>query len=191
MSLAQHPLPPEPRSNPGIGHAGPVRVLELDGMGGATPTRSVRRTAVKAVVERDGLLLLLLSPATGDHKLPGGGVRDGETDEQALAREIAEETGRRLVSLGEAVLRVVERRPDAHDAGAAFEMSSTYYRAAVSDEVVATDLDDYERDLGLRAVWVAAADALRADEALLATGTAPPWTARETEVLRLLLAGDL
>ena len=167
-----------------------MRHLEL---GGPVPSgaRVVRREAAKAVVERDGLLLLLLTPRTGDHKLPGGGVHPGETHEQTLQRELREETGRALVHLGPAVLHVVERRPDAVDADAVFEMTSTYYRAKVSDDVGRTDLDDYERDLGLVPVWTTPAAALTAHEVLLASGTAPPWTARETEVLRLLLAGAL
>ena len=69
-----------------------MRHLEL---GGPVPSgaRVVRREAAKAVVERDGLLLLLLTPRTGDHKLPGGGVHPGETHEQTLQRELREETG--------------------------------------------------------------------------------------------------
>lgn len=167
-----------------------MRILELGAADPARP-RVVRREAAKAVVERDGLLLLLVTPSTGDHKLPGGGVDPGESHEQALVRELREETGRRLVALGPAVLHVVERRPDSSDDGATFEMASTYYRASVSDDVVATRLDAYESDLGLVAAWVAPADALRANEALLAAGAAAPWTAREAEVLRLLLAGAL
>lgn len=167
-----------------------MRRLEL---GSPDPARSqvVRREAAKAVVERHGRLLLLLTPSSGDHKLPGGGVQGDETHGQALARELREETGHDLVALGPAVLHVVERRPDAVDDEAVFEMSSTYYRATVSDVVGTTRLDDYERDLGLTAVWVEPAIALAANEALLSSGGAAPWTARETEVLRLLLAGDL
>lgn len=167
-----------------------MRILELGADDPARP-RVVAREAAKAVVERGGLLLLLVTPATGDHKLPGGGVAPGESHEQTLARELREETGRRLVALGPAVLHVVERRPDAHDDGATFAMTSTYYHATVSDDAGTTDLDDYERDLGLVASWVAPADALRANEALLATGRGAPWTARESEVLRLLIAGTL
>ncbi len=189
MSLAQ-PAYPRKRAPTAVGHAEHVQHLEL---GGPVPpgARVVRREAVKAVVERDGLLLLLLTPRTGDHKLPGGGVQAGETHGQTLDRELREETGRALVRLGTAVLHVVERRADVDDPAALFEMTSTYYRAEVSDGVGRTDLDDYERDLGLIPVWTTPAAALVAHEALLASGTAPPWTARETEVLRLLLAGDL
>ena len=164
---------------------------ELERGGPVDGRRVVRREAVRALVERDGRLLLLATPASGDHKLPGGGVRDGETHEDALRREVAEETGRRLLRSGPAVLRVVERRPDVEDPGSVFEMTSTYYVASVSDEVGATDLDDYERDLGLTPVWAAVEDALRSNEALLATGAAPPWTERETAVLRLVRDHEL
>ena len=77
------------------------------------------------------------------------------------------------------------------DPDAVFDMTSTYYVASVSDEVGATDLDDYERDLGLTPVWAEVQDALRSNEALLATGAAPPWTERETAVLRLVRDHEL
>lgn len=186
---APAPYPGSPAANR-VRHAGRVRRLEL---GTVVPARSrvVRREAAKAVVERDGLLLLLVTPASGDHKLPGGGVRPGESHEQTVARELREETGHGLAALGPAVLHVVERRADAFDHDAVFEMVSTYYRATVSLGAGATGLDDYERDLGLTAVWIAPAEALRANEALLAAGGAAPWTARETEVLRLVLDGEI
>jgi ADP-ribose pyrophosphatase YjhB (NUDIX family) len=54
--------------------------------------------AVGAVVVRDGKLLLVLrgrGPGTGRWSLPGGRVEAGESLADALARELAEETGLR------------------------------------------------------------------------------------------------
>jgi mutator protein MutT len=55
------------------------------------------RLAVGAVVLReDGAVLLVRRahpPAVGSWTLPGGKVEDGETPEQAIVREIREETG--------------------------------------------------------------------------------------------------
>jgi 8-oxo-dGTP diphosphatase len=55
------------------------------------------RLAVGAVVLReDGAVLLVRRaspPAVGSWTLPGGKVKDGETPEQAIAREVLEETG--------------------------------------------------------------------------------------------------
>lgn len=58
------------------------------------PTRPY--LAVSAAIVRDGRVLVVrraLPPAYGLHTLPGGGVELGETLEQAVAREIREETG--------------------------------------------------------------------------------------------------
>lgn len=55
-----------------------------------------RVRGVGAVILRDGALLLVLRgrpPAAGRWSIPGGKVEPGESDRQAVAREVAEETG--------------------------------------------------------------------------------------------------
>ncbi len=47
------------------------------------------REAVRAVVIRDGKILMLHSNK-GDFKFPGGGVESGETHKQGLIREVLE-----------------------------------------------------------------------------------------------------
>jgi ADP-ribose pyrophosphatase YjhB (NUDIX family) len=54
------------------------------------------RPTVYAVAVRDGSLLLVRVRSTGRYALPGGGVEVGESLEQALRREVVEETGVRL-----------------------------------------------------------------------------------------------
>lgn len=65
------------------------------------------RRAVRAIVFRDNNLLVMKRNKFGTHyyTLPGGAINMGEAPEQALAREMAEETG---VQLGDTRLVFVE-----------------------------------------------------------------------------------
>ncbi|MBK9741266.1 MAG: NUDIX domain-containing protein [Actinobacteria bacterium] len=162
-------------------------VIGVQGHGGQV----IKRAAVKGVIRSGEGLLMIHSPTIGDYKFPGGGRRDGETDELALAREVGEECGRALNGFGELLVTVVEHRQDAFEPGARFEMESRYYACTVSDRRGDLVLDEYEATLGLTPVTVPADIALRANEAVMRTDHPPAWTARETQVLRWLTEGGL
>ena len=51
------------------------------------------RTSVRAIVLRGRELPLLHSPRDADYKFPGGGVEPGESEHDALRREVLEECG--------------------------------------------------------------------------------------------------
>lgn len=86
--------------------------------------------AVGAVIQRaDGRLLLIQrgnEPGRGLWSLPGGRVEPGESDELAVAREVAEETGL-VVTVGELAGRIRRGRYDIGD----------YYATVVSGELAA------------------------------------------------------
>lgn len=66
-----------------------MTILGQKGMSHASP----RLTARAVVVRRDGKIAVMYAEAFGLYSLPGGGVEPGETPEEALVREVAEETG--------------------------------------------------------------------------------------------------
>ena len=69
--------------------------------------------AVGGIAVRNGTLLLIRrghAPSRGRWSLPGGRVEPGETAQQALIREVAEETGL-IVEVGELVGEVVRAGP--------------------------------------------------------------------------------
>jgi 8-oxo-dGTP diphosphatase len=69
--------------------------------------------AVGAIAIRGGCLLLIRrghAPSRGRWSLPGGRVEAGETAQQALIREVAEETGL-LVEVGSLVGEVLRQGP--------------------------------------------------------------------------------
>lgn len=152
------------------------------------PQGVLHRLALRAVVFRGGKLLLVRSASVGDWKFPGGGLEPGETPAEALAREVAEETGYCLLSMSGPLIAADERRP-AKEPGKVMEMRSLYYRCEVDREAGETDLDDYERELGFEASFVDPAEALKANRAILADPavTTPAWLLRETRVLGMLL----
>lgn len=160
---------------------------------GAEFKEVITRTAVRAVIRDGGRLLLIRSGKVGDYKFPGGGLEDGETETEALAREVLEESGHRVVAVGGALLRIEELGPARESPRAAFRMLSTYYACSVGGGAGAQRLDDYERELGFAAAWIEAGRALEANRQLLAAGggAPPPWLGRETLALETLIAAGL
>lgn len=55
---------------------------------------------VAAVILRDAKVLLVVSKKHGETVTPGGRVEPGETHEQALRREVLEETGLTVTAVG-------------------------------------------------------------------------------------------
>jgi 8-oxo-dGTP pyrophosphatase MutT (NUDIX family) len=115
-----------------------------------------------------------------------------ESDDDALAREVAEECGAVVAGVGGSVCTVLERRPDV-DGRSVFEMTTRYREATVTGERVGQRLDAYEAELGMRPVWTTPAEALAANAAVAAGWSAPAhWLLREITVLaHLLTIGDV
>ena len=67
---------------------------EIEILGANRMERFTRtREASRAVVVRDGLILLSHETITGWYLVPGGGLEAGETPEDCCVREVEEETG--------------------------------------------------------------------------------------------------
>ena len=151
------------------------------------------RRAVRAVITKNDRYLMVFSEKEGDYKFPGGGVLPGEGHRQALARELLEETGcmlHRLVALMGTTIELDFLRGSETSV---FRMISFYYMCELADRQVALSLDPYEKELGYTPRWVSPHDALKQNEVLgQQVGSEPLfWLARETAVLRTLIASGL
>jgi 8-oxo-dGTP diphosphatase len=140
------------------------------------PTRPY--LAVSAAVFRDGRVLIVRRarpPAHGIHTLPGGGVELGETLEQAVVREIREETALEiepvaLVGFRQAIARDAAGRVERHFVILPFAARFIGGKISLNEELAAADWLAPEAIAGLKTTEGLAAIVAAASERLGRSG---------------------
>lgn len=151
-------------------------------------THTVHRTAVRAIVFHDDLLLTITSQY-GDYKFPGGGQEEGENIPETLIREVQEETGYQVIpSSLSPYLLVHERRPLSDDT--MMYMESYYFYAAIKKDQGERHLDPYEKDYGYQIAWLPLSDAIT-HNSQVEKDARLPWVTRELTVMRRLSQSDI
>ncbi|WP_281974298.1 NUDIX hydrolase [Halobacillus litoralis] len=145
----------------------------------------IQREAVRGVIIQNGKLLMVHSNK-GDYKLPGGGVEQKEAHEDALVREIAEETGCSGCTMQDKIGVVTERHIDRHEQDAVFQMNSHYYLCDWAGEVSEQQLDGYEAKQNFTPVWLTIDAAITQNEKILKHNERNGWIERENVVLNKL-----
>lgn len=149
---------------------------------------TISRQAARAIIQKNGLLLMVYSPVNRDYKFPGGGILPEETHAHALARELLEECGAVLSRIkGEFVC--LTEYDHAKDSGFdIFKMDSYYYLCEIENELLPQKLETYEKNLGFTPRWISIPDSLHHNERLISSTTnqKPGWLKREVAVLREL-----
>lgn len=152
----------------------------------------VLRKAMRGILSVDGKLIVLYSDKVGDFSLPGGGMEAGETELEALHRELLEECGLDLQDCCFTEMGSVMEFSNAREAeDALFQMTSTYYYCDLSGmdlEFLEQKLEDYEVALDLDVRMEPIDAILAANRALLQKKLAetPRWVNRETMVFEIL-----
>jgi len=115
-----------------------------------------KRLAARAIIFKDNKIALMHVTRDHYHKLPGGGAERGETTEQALKREILEETGCRIKITSE-VGKIIEHR-NRTDVGILQRDSGTlqtaYCYIAKMTKQGSLSLDEGESQAGYKLEWV-------------------------------------
>ncbi|MDA3811906.1 MAG: NUDIX domain-containing protein [Spirochaetaceae bacterium] len=150
---------------------------------------SFNRQAVRALIYNGNEVLFIYSPVNGDYKLPGGGIENGEDHESALKREVLEECGYTLSKISEKIGLITEYSEAMEKDKAFFQMDSHYYTCKISDQKqVKQNLDDYEKDLKMKPVWIIPQEALKKNQNIIIENSPPPkWIKREILFLEYLL----
>jgi len=146
-----------------------------------------KRQAVRAIIFK-GDKLLLIKTNLGDYKLPGGGMNVGETPEEALKREVWEETGYTISIVKNKIGTLIERSPDRFNDHSIFEMTSSYFLCDIFEFNGNQHLDQYEKALGFKPKWISIAEAIEQNEKLVSSAAQPmnDWVPREIKVFRIL-----
>lgn len=108
---------------------------------------SHRRAARAILTDNDGRIALLYVAKYGYHKLPGGGIEDGEDIAQALERELLEETGCQAQVTAE-LGKITEYR-DQWDQ----KQTSYCYLSVQIGAIGAPDFTEKELSEGFAVVW--------------------------------------
>ena len=113
---------------------------------------------VRAIIRRDGLIAMQQS-STGEYKIPGGVLEEGESHIQALVREVLEETGLTVKTdsvkeIGE----VLELRRDLFDASMKYECHTYFYECDVEEGLCKVHMTESEIEKGFRPVWATPED---------------------------------
>ncbi|RII35611.1 NUDIX domain-containing protein [Clostridium chromiireducens] len=143
------------------------------------------REAVRGIIIRDNKILMVHSK-NKDYKFPGGGMKKEEKHEEALKREVEEETGYICNRINGQIGIVTERSRDKYVNDRIFKMISYYYFAEVSNVRKSQKLDPYEAKLGFKPEWVEIVDAINNNEKIIELGDKhiANWIFRETYVLK-------
>lgn len=144
------------------------------------------REAVRAVIFHEGRILMVHSNL-GDYKFPGGGVELGESFEEALKREIIEETGYQYPKVMKKIGLVVQRSHDIYEENFYFQMNSHYYLCELKNfDKIPQILDDYEFEQEFTPKWITIDQAKQENKEALNLPNHNGWVIRETDVLNIL-----
>jgi len=107
------------------------------------------RKASRIIILNDENKIAILNVAKKQfHKLPGGGIEEGEDIVEALKREVLEEVGANI-DIKDEVGMVIEYKNDYLQ----IEFSYCYFGKVIG-EIGEPDMEDYEKERGMYVEWL-------------------------------------
>ena len=140
--------------------------------------------STRGVIIRDGKIATQHGSA-GDYKILGGGVEPGEKLEDALIREVGEESG--LIVIPESIRpigEIVERRRDLFEKNKIYVCHSCFFFCDAKEEMTQTHMTESEIEKGFHLEWATAQEIIDGNEPFCET---QPWSFRDREFVKMLV----
>lgn len=168
------------------------RLFEMDTKDYDPKGRVFARPSARGIILRGGKVAMVHSLKYDYYKFPGGGIEPGETPVAALCREVAEESGLRVLSDSVREYGLVHRvqKSDQEDAEI-FVQDNYYYLCDVLPEAEPQKLDDYEAEERFTLEFVDPDKAIRANREKDHGPKDQRMLEREARVLELLKVGEI
>lgn len=152
----------------------------------------IKRDAARAIALDGDEILLMYTARYDDYSLPGGGMDAGETPEQAMIRELREETGARQIRDITPFGCFEEYRPWYRDGADVMHMLSYCFYCRVDRDLGTPTFEHYEINNGMRPVWVSLNHAIAHNKAVMANSAkAGQSLIRETMLLEMIASQRL
>jgi len=123
--------------------------------------RVYKRPSSRGIILKDDKILLLYIKKHDDYSCPGGGLEKNETPREGLIREIKEETGANNIKIiseygiyNEIIPPLKRKEVDY------IYISSYFFICSADSDLGKPQLEDYEEEMGIKAVWVNIHDAI-------------------------------
>ena len=144
------------------------------------------RPSVRGILIRDGKIAMVHSLKYDYYKYPGGGIEPGESLEEALIREVAEESGLQVIPESIREFGLVHRVQKS-DRADIFIQDNYYFLCDAESAVQPQELDDYEAEERFTLEWVEPRQAIRTNRLKDHGPKDPIMPEREARVLEILI----
>lgn len=151
-------------------------LFELDEKNYSQHMKVLEKYAVRAIIKK-GDKIAMQQGSSGEYKIPGGMVEPGEEYEDALYREVMEETGLLLdLATRKELGEVCERRRDMKCDKQIYVCHSLYYLCDITDKKVEPQRTESEILKGYQLSWAALDKILAVNHSMKLA----PWIKRDT-----------
>lgn len=145
------------------------------------------RLATRSIAIQGNTILLLYTERYEDYSLPGGGLDLGEDKIIGMMRELSEETGAKDIRNIRPFGAYEEYRPWHKPDYDVQHMISYCYTCDISKELGISNMEYYETNNGMKAIWMNIHKAIRHNKKTMATSDKKGMSIeRETFLLKLI-----